>query len=39
MSKWKLTSPSDMSSAGVLCGRWCITAFIGFLDLVLERVI
>jgi hypothetical protein len=29
----RLTSPSDISSAGVLCGRWRITAFIGFSDL------
>jgi hypothetical protein len=26
------TSPSDMSSARVLCGTWCNTAFIGFSD-------
>jgi hypothetical protein len=30
MSKPKLTSPSDMSSAGVLRGRWHITVFMGF---------
>jgi hypothetical protein len=29
----RLTSPTDISSAGVLCGRWRITAFIGFSDL------
>jgi hypothetical protein len=29
-SKPRLTSPSDISSAGVLCGRWRITAFMGF---------
>jgi hypothetical protein len=28
------TSPSDISYAGVLCGRWRINAFIGFSDLV-----
>jgi hypothetical protein len=32
-SNTRLTSPSDISSAGVLWGRWCITAFIGFSDL------
>jgi hypothetical protein len=32
-SKLRLTSPSDISSAGLLCGRWRITAFIGFSDL------
>jgi hypothetical protein len=32
-SKLRLTSPSDMPSAGVLCGRWYNTAFMGFLDL------
>jgi hypothetical protein len=32
-SKPRLTSPSDMSSAGVLCGRLRITAFVGFSDL------
>jgi hypothetical protein len=26
----RLTSPSDIAYAGVLCGRWCISAFIGF---------
>jgi hypothetical protein len=26
----RLTSPSDTSSAGVLCGRWSITAFMCF---------
>jgi hypothetical protein len=29
-SKPRLTSPSDVPSAGVLCSRWHITAFIGF---------
>jgi hypothetical protein len=33
MSNHRLTSPSDMSSAGVLRGRWGITAFTGFRDL------
>jgi hypothetical protein len=28
----RLTSPSDMSSAGVFRGRWRITAFMGFSD-------
>jgi hypothetical protein len=28
----RLTSPSNMSSAGVLCGRWRITVFKGFSD-------
>jgi hypothetical protein len=32
-SKPRLTSPSQMSSAGVFGGRWRITAFIGFSDL------
>jgi hypothetical protein len=32
-SKPRLTSPSDMSSAGVFCGRWRIIAFMGFSDL------
>jgi hypothetical protein len=32
-SKPRLTSSSDMSSAGVLCGRWRITAFMDFSDL------
>jgi hypothetical protein len=30
----RLTSPSDISSAGVLWSRCRITAFIGFSDLV-----
>jgi hypothetical protein len=30
MSKPRLFSPSNMVSAGVLCGRWHITAFTGF---------
>jgi hypothetical protein len=30
--KLRFTSPSDMSSSGVLCVRWRITAFIGFSD-------
>jgi hypothetical protein len=29
----RLTSPSDIYYAGLLCGRWRITAFIGFSDL------
>jgi hypothetical protein len=29
----RLTSQSDISYAGVLCGKWRITAFIGFSDL------
>jgi hypothetical protein len=29
-SKPRLTSQSEMSSAGVFCGRWRITAFMGF---------
>lgn len=33
VSKPRLTSPSEMSSAGVLIGRWNITALIGFKDL------
>jgi hypothetical protein len=32
-SKPRLTSASDMYSAGVLRGRWRITAFMGFRDL------
>jgi hypothetical protein len=32
-SKPRLTSPSDVSSAGVLRGRWRITAFMGFRNL------
>jgi hypothetical protein len=32
-SKPRLTSPSDMSSAGVLGGKWRITAFMDFRDL------
>jgi hypothetical protein len=32
-SNTRLNSPSDISSAGMLCGRWHITAFIGFSDL------
>jgi hypothetical protein len=32
-SKPRFTGPSDMSSAGVLSGRWRITAFIGFSEL------
>jgi hypothetical protein len=28
----RLTRPSDMSSAGVFCGRWRITASIGLSD-------
>jgi hypothetical protein len=28
----RLTSSSDMSSVGVLCGRWRITAFMCFSD-------
>jgi hypothetical protein len=32
-SKPRFTNPSEMSSAGVLSGRWHITAFIGFWDL------
>jgi hypothetical protein len=32
-SNSRFTSPSDISSAGVLCGRWRITAFRGFSDL------
>jgi hypothetical protein len=31
-SKSRLTSPSEISSAGVLCGKWSITAFMGFSD-------
>jgi hypothetical protein len=30
-SKPRLTNPSEMSWAGVLCGRWRMTAFICFL--------
>jgi hypothetical protein len=37
--KSRLTSPSDMSFAGVLCGSWRITAFIGFFRFGVERVI
>jgi hypothetical protein len=29
----RLTSRSDMSYAGMFCGKWRITAFIGFSDL------
>jgi hypothetical protein len=32
-SKPRLTNPSDISSEGVLCGRWRITDFIVFSDL------
>jgi hypothetical protein len=32
-SKPRLTSPSEISSAGVVYGRWRITAFMGFSDL------
>jgi hypothetical protein len=32
-SEPRLTSPSYMFSAGVLCGRWRITALMGFSDL------
>jgi hypothetical protein len=32
-SKPRLTSPSDVSYAGVFCGKWPITAFMGFSDL------
>jgi hypothetical protein len=39
MTKPRLTSPSDMSSAWVLCGRWRITAFVGFFKCGVERVI
>jgi hypothetical protein len=31
-SKPMLTRSSDMSSAGVTCGKWRINAFIGFSD-------
>jgi hypothetical protein len=31
-SKSRFTSLSEISSAGVLCGRWRITAFRGFLN-------
>jgi hypothetical protein len=31
-SKPRLTSPSEISFAGALCGRWRITPFMGFLD-------
>jgi hypothetical protein len=33
MSKPRLTCLSEMSSAGVLTGRWSITALVGFRDL------
>jgi hypothetical protein len=32
-SKQGLANPSEISSAGVLCGRWRITVFVGFTDL------
>jgi hypothetical protein len=32
-SKPRLTRPSEISSAGVVCGRWLISAFMGFSDL------
>jgi hypothetical protein len=32
-SKPRLTRQSEISSAGVLSGRWPITAFVGFSDL------
>jgi hypothetical protein len=32
MTKSKLISPPDMSSMGVLSGRWRITALMGFKD-------
>jgi hypothetical protein len=38
-SKPKLTRPSDMASAGVLCGRWHITALHVFFGFGVERVI
>jgi hypothetical protein len=31
-SKPRLTSPSEIFSAVVLCSRWRITAFVGFSD-------
>jgi hypothetical protein len=31
-SNLRLTSPPQMSSTGVLVGRWRMTAFIGFSD-------
>jgi hypothetical protein len=30
----RLTSPSDISSAGVLCGRWRITAHRSFIRVI-----
>jgi hypothetical protein len=33
MSKPRPISPSEMSSAGVFIGRWCIMALMGFRDL------
>jgi hypothetical protein len=35
-SKLRFTSPSDMSSSGVFCGRWSITAFMGFSEFWIE---
>jgi hypothetical protein len=31
-SKPRFTSPSEISFAGMLCGRWRITTFMGFSD-------
>jgi hypothetical protein len=31
-SRLRVTSPSQMSAAGVSIGRWHITAFMGFWD-------
>jgi hypothetical protein len=31
-SKPRLANPSEIPSAGVPCGKWRITAFIGFSD-------
>jgi hypothetical protein len=36
MSAPRFANPSEMSSAGMLNGRCCITAFIGFWDFGLE---
>jgi hypothetical protein len=36
-SKPRFTSPSDMSSGGVLMGRWRMTALIGFFDFGKEK--
>jgi hypothetical protein len=38
-SKPRSTSPSDMSCAGVLLGRWCNTALMGFFSFGIEGIL